>query len=367
MSFYSLSLYNYFFQIMPRTTLRENGFIFFYGSVWVVFALLFALFLHSYLHIPLRIAWIDAAVSSVLLAGSLLSLWFIIRYSGAGQLFSYRLILHSMTGLLVMISVWLFLSVYLLGLIFEGQPGYTVFLQGSFLMRGFFGLLMGLVVFLIFFSTNLIRATREAAQRESYLQTMVQKTELQALKNQLNPHFIYNSLNSINSLTVTAPDKARTMVIRLSDFLRVALNQDATQLTTLKQELDNSLLYLQIEQVRFGEKLQFDFQVKEEHLECRLPVMILQPLLENAVKHGVQQASDPGIILLTSSDTAEGVVLTLANPFDQAFTRFKGEGVGLENIRNRLRLIYGNGKLLQIKQQAGQFVASLELPQKQKY
>ncbi|MFO7977424.1 MAG: histidine kinase [Bacteroidales bacterium] len=348
---------------MPKTTLREHGFIFFYASVWIIFALLFDLFLTRYLEVPRMIAAVDAAVSSVILAGLLLSLWFIIRYSNGDKIFSFRLLLHALTGLVLMISFWLFLSVYLLGLLFEKHSSYFLFLQDSYLMRAFFGLLMGMVAFLIFFSTNLIRATQEAAQRESHLQTLVQKTELQALKNQLNPHFIYNSLNSINSLTVTAPDKARAMVIRLSNFLRVALNQDATQLTSLRQELENSLLYLQIEQVRFGERLKFDFQIGEEHLESRLPVMILQPLLENAVKHGVQQASVPGTIVLTSSSTAGGIMLTLVNPFDQEFSRFKGEGVGLENIRNRLRLIYGNGKLLQVQQQAGKFVASLELPQ----
>ncbi len=352
---------------MRKISLRENGFILFYGSVWVIFALLFALFLNRYLEIPLRMAWGDAALSSVILAGLLLPLWFIIRYSNGDQIFSYRLLLHAMTGLVLMVGVWLFLSVYLLGLLFETNTAYYLFLQESFLMRAFLGWLMGMVAFLIFFSTNLIRASHEAAQRESNLETLVQKTELQALKNQLNPHFIYNSLNSINSLTVTAPGKARNMIIRLSNFLRVALNQDATQLTTLKQELENSLLYLQIEQVRFGERLKFDFQVRDQHLESRLPVMILQPLLENAVKHGVQQASEPGTIRLTSSDGPEGIMLTLVNPFDQSFSRFRGEGVGLENIRNRLRLIYGNGKLLQVQQREGQFVASLELPQKERH
>lgn len=365
MIFFIFFLVTLLLSIMPKMIRRNQGFIFFYASVWIIFYLLYSLFLIRYMEIPRTMAWIDAGLSSLMLAGLLLPMWFIIRYSGGEQAFSYRLILHATTGLLVMIALWLFFSVYLLGLIFANQTGYLLFLQDSFLLRAFPGLLMGMVVFLIFFAANLMRTTREAAQRESKLETMIQKTRLLALKNQLNPHFIYNSLNSINSLTVTAPEKARTMIIRLSDFLRYALNQDATQLTTLRQELENSRLYLQIEQVRFGQKLQFEFRIKDEHLDSKLPVMILQPLLENAVKHGVQQASTPGAIVLTSNDTAGGILLRLVNPFDQEYTRFKGEGIGLENIRNRLRLIYGNGQLLQVHQQQGQFIASLELPQKE--
>ena len=310
------------------------------------------------------IVWGDSLISTLMLAVLFLPLWYIIRYSGKENQFNIRLLMHFIAGLAVLTGIWLFGSVSLLRSLYQQQDHYVAFLENSFYFRLFFAVLMGMVVFLGFSSLNLMRATREAALRETNLKNLVQQTELQALKNQLNPHFIYNSLNSISSLTITSPQKAQQMVIRLSDFLRYALRQDATQLTTLEQELENVRLYLQIEQVRFGEKMQYEFRVDPQQLGARLPVMILQPLFENAVKHGVQRSAGNGIIVLQSKATDQGVVLTIINPYDAQFARFRGEGVGLENIRNRLRVIYGNGHLLQIEARDGEFRASLVLPQR---
>lgn len=348
---------------MQKSILKGKGFIGFYSTIWVLYAGFFSLFLYYYAGIPLRLSVPDALISSVLLSLMLLSLWFVIRYSDGENVFNQRIIIHSLAGLLFLVSVWLGITILLFSSLFASNTFYQEFLQQSYLIRAFFGVMMGAVVFLTLVSSNLLRATREAASRESDLKNLVQQTELQALKNQLNPHFIYNSLNSISSLTITAPEKAQTMVIRLSEFLRYALGQDATQLTTLREELENSRLYLQIEQVRFGEKLQYDFVVEEEHLDCRLPVMILQPLFENAVKHGLRESLTSSRIVLTSSKSPQGIKLTITNPMDVEFARFRGEGVGLENIRNRLRLIYGNGKLLQVKSLDESFIAILELPQ----
>jgi two-component system, LytTR family, sensor kinase len=334
----------------------------FYAGIWSIFLALFVLFLyHSGL--PFHMVISDALLSTLMLALLLLPLWYIIRYSGKENQFNLRLLLHFLAGLAFLTGIWLFGSVSLLRSLYYEQGFYLEFLEGSFYFRLFFAVLMGMVVFLGFSSLNLMRATREAALRETNLKNLVQQTELQALKNQLNPHFIYNSLNSISSLTITNPAKAQQMLIRLSDFLRYALRQDATQLTSLEQELENVRLYLQIEQVRFGEKMLYEFRVDPQHMDARLPVMILQPLFENAVKHGVQRSAGNGIIVLQSESTAQGVKLTLSNPYDAQFARFRGEGVGLENIRNRLRVIYGNGHLLQVKAGEGAFHASLLLPQ----
>jgi two-component system, LytTR family, sensor kinase len=343
---------------------RSKKFRLFYLGIWIIYALFSSLFISQYSSFQWHIAIVDAVISSFLLGFSLLGLWFIIRYTDQAHELSKKLILHSLGGMLIIVFVWLYASVYILSQIFAQDDQYQLYLHETFLLRLYFGLLMGVVVFMTLVLFNLIRATRDAALRETSLREMVQKTELQALKNQLNPHFIYNSLNSVSSLTISEPQKAQSMIIRLSDFLRYALKQDATQLTSLGQELENIKLYLQIEQIRFGEKLQFEFKVANAHLDHKLPVMILQPLFENAIKHGLQKSAEPVKLFFTSEETVNGIQLNLSNGFDPAFSRFRGEGVGLENIRNRLRLIYGNGKLLQVGvQQQNTFLASLNIPQ----
>ena len=348
---------------MLKQVFQQKDFLISYGSLWAISGFLFFLLLHLDQGLPAGIALTDSLLSSLILAVFMLSLWFIVRYSDGDQVLGQRIILHALAALVLIISIWLLVAVALMGLMFPSRDYYQVFLQHSYILRAFYGILMGGVVFFMMFTANLLRASQEAARRESSLKELVQQTELQALKNQLNPHFIYNSLNSISSLTITSPEKAQTMVIRLSEFLRYALGQDASQLTSLKEELENSRLYLQIEKVRFGERLCYEFHIPEEHLKCRLPVMILQPLFENAVKHGIQRSSAAGSIILSSQETRQGIRLSLSNPFDPAFDRFRGEGVGLENIRNRLRLIYGNGQLLQVQANQGVFMASLDLPQ----
>jgi len=239
---------------------------------------------------------------------------------------------------------------------------YIEFAKTTWVLRGAVGFLLALSVVLMLQTFYLTRKRLEALQRENYLVDLLQRTELQALKNQLNPHFIYNSLNSINSLTVTSHEKAREMVGRLSDFLRYALSKDALQMTSLHNELRYNESYLSIEVVRFGERLKYNLQTIPEATNLQVPVMILQPLFENAVKHGAQKSNLPVEINFTTQITETDAILVVKNNFDKEFALPRSEGVGLENVRNRLRLIYGNGNLLSVKVEGEMFVASIRLP-----
>ncbi|HSV87120.1 MAG TPA: histidine kinase, partial [Bacteroidales bacterium] len=147
---------------------------------------------------------------------------------------------------------------------------------------------------------------------------------------------------------------------------RYALKQDAMQLTSLQNELENVQLYLNIERVRFGDRLQTCFEeVEETMLNLEVPVMILQPLFENSIKHGVQNTPGNVKIVFTAEENSDNsVTYSVSNTYDSNLARFKAEGVGLSNIRNRLRLIYGNGKLLTINAGQTTFTASLTFPKK---
>jgi two-component system, LytTR family, sensor kinase len=293
-------------------------------------------------------------------------LWHVVRYSHQGRGKVGSSFVNSFMASLVLLVCWFFLSIFVLERIFPDNGSYLDFLHRTTAVRILGGFFISAIINLGFIVLHLTAETKEAALRELNLQNLVQKTELQALKNQLNPHFIYNSLNAISSLTITSPDKAREMIIKLSDFLRFALKQDATQFVTLGRELEAIQLYLQIEQIRFGDRLKVHFNNEESHLHYTLPVMMLQPLFENAIKHGIQSGDAHGIITFASSVSGHDLVLTLTNPYDHRFHRFRSEGVGLENIRNRLRVIYGNGQLLQVHANDNRFTAMLTLPTKMK-
>lgn len=308
------------------------------------------------------IAFTDAFISNSLLYLFLLGLWFVVRFAPSDKLTAFSSVLNASVAGIILLAFWLLTSTYLLEWFLGFSDSYLSFLEQSLVIRFFGGVFVAIIVYLSFYLGIYQQSVTDALQRENELKILVQKTELQALKNQLNPHFIYNSLNSIGSLTITHPAKAREMVVMLSDFLRYALKKDAMQLTTLENELEHIRLYLQIEKIRFEEKLLYEFGIVPEHLNQKLPVLILQPLFENAVKHGVQQSSEPITIGMKTTVSDRFFEIQIWNHFDADFNPPKGEGIGIENIRNRLSLIYHNPQLLSLVRKDNLFTAILRLP-----
>ncbi|MEM7299273.1 MAG: histidine kinase, partial [Bacteroidota bacterium] len=179
-----------------------------------------------------------------------------------------------------------------------------------------------------------------------------------------NPHFIFNSLNSISALTTTIPEDAREMVIKLSDFLRYSLGKENSELNPLKQEIQNVSIYLDIEKVRFGEKLKFEKIVKEDCLNVKVPNLILQPLIENAIKYGVYDSIEAVTIRLNCEKKEDLLFIRIHNNFDKESVASKGEGIGLNNVRKRLQLVFGRADLLEINKGKDQFEVTLKIPTK---
>jgi two-component system, LytTR family, sensor kinase len=205
---------------------------------------------------------------------------------------------------------------------------------------------------------------QQKMQVESELNNLVREAELNVLKSQINPHFLFNSLNSISSLTMTNPEKAQEMVIKLSDFLRYSLSHDRKETTTLRRELENTERYLDIEKVRFGHRLKYQLNINKDCLDASIPNMILQPLFENAIKHGVHNSTEEVLIELRCEPDENFYILRLINDFDPEATRPKGEGIGLKNIRQRMQLLYKRDDLLQINMGKIEFEAVLKIPKK---
>jgi hypothetical protein len=189
----------------------------------------------------------------------------------------------------------------------------------------------------------LIEAERVRKLETQELETrlMAQDAELRMLRTQVDPHFLFNSLNSISALTSIDPGAARAMTLRLADFFRHSLGMHADRKVPLERELALVRDFLAIEQVRFGERLRFDAEATPEACACLMPPMLLQPLVENAVKHGIGQLIEPGTIRIRAQRAGSLLRIVVENDVDPDAVPARGAGVGLENVRRRLAAAYG--------------------------
>lgn len=201
----------------------------------------------------------------------------------------------------------------------------------------------------------------EAEKQVLESQVLARDAEVRALRAQLNPHFLFNSLNSINALVGRDPEGARRMCEGLGDFLRQTLALAGRESVPLGEEVKLVERYLAIEQVRFGERLSRDIQVEREIASFPVPPLLLQPLVENAVKHGISERVEGGTIEIRAVAYGDGVRITVENPFDEDAVTLRGEGVGLENVRQRLRVTDARRAQLTTTKADGQYRVELTL------
>jgi len=232
--------------------------------------------------------------------------------------------------------------------------GYEQFFGQSLTWRFVIGIfyysLLGLIYYLILYNENLQQKIKDEAD----LKALVWQAEVKALKNQINPHFLFNSLNSISSLTVTKPEKAREMIVKLSDLMRYSLKANPNNKTNVEDELQNIKRYLAIEKIRFG---------NENCKDKLLPAMILQPLIENVIKHGVYESTGKIEINLDCEFKDNFLIINISNNFDSELLSSKSSGIGLTNIRQRLNLIYKRNDLLETVTENDIFKVRLLIPQ----
>lgn len=203
----------------------------------------------------------------------------------------------------------------------------------------------------------------ELRKRESQMLELSKEAELAQLRQQLQPHFLFNSLNSINALVVSQPQKAREMVLLLSDFLRGTIRKDVQTWVTLEEEVNYLKMYLDIERVRFGHRLKVDFLMDKEVEHSKLPPLLIQPLVENAIKHGLYGVTGEVKISLECKKEGNYLVLEIQNPFDPDYVGAEGTGFGLSSVDRRLYLLFGRKDLLQKNANEGYFTILLQIPQ----
>jgi two-component system, LytTR family, sensor histidine kinase AlgZ len=226
-----------------------------------------------------------------------------------------------------------------------------------------FGVLLYLLSVAMHWAYLAIEASQLARGREADARLSASQAELRALKAQINPHFLYNSLNSISALTSLDPARARQMCIQLSEFLRQTLGLSDRDRVPLELELDLVRRYLAIEQTRFGSRLVIEEDVAAECLPDKIPALILQPLVENAIVHGIAGVVDNGLLRLTARHGNSSVLaITIENSFDADSPKKSSHGFGLTSIRRRLETEYGTRARLTVSTEDSRFRAELLLP-----
>lgn len=205
-------------------------------------------------------------------------------------------------------------------------------------------------------------ASREAETRALELSLLAREAELKAIRAQIDPHFIFNSLHSISALTASDPAAARRMCLLLADFLRETLRLGANSRISLADEFALAERFLAIEQVRLGPRLHITRDTEPEATECLVPPLLLQPLVENAITHGVSQLVEGGTIRMAAARVGPTLTITLENPCDPDRARTRGVGLGLELLRKRLTAQFGGYDAVHAAEQAGYFRVEVRLP-----
>lgn len=292
------------------------------------------------------------------------SIWYVVRHIDVEKIGRLAAVLHHIAVAIIIVSAWLSLTYFIYAWFGDSMSGDN---KPDIIIPHYWLIFMAFAIYdyivMMYYMIVYYRNFKEKIEHESELKDLVKEAELNALKSQINPHFLFNSLNSVSALTLIRPEQSRDMLVKLSTFLRYSLNQDLKELNTLSNEMENSRLYLEIEKIRFGDRLVLDFEFDTISEALQIPNLILQPIYENAIKHGVHESIEPVVIKTLAEIRNGNLIIQISNNFDRDAIAPKGEGIGLKNIQKRLSLIYGRNDLLRITRTGSNFTVNLEFPQ----
>ena len=303
-------------------------------------------------------AVIDSAISNVLLlAGCLLLVNTFRYYLPTGERYGYILAMCAIVAL-----AWLFISKGIINLI---QPdAHELFFSESIYVRLAIGFLIIGSMALLSVLWYTLQDQQQNEKRKSEAEKLAREAELYKLRQQLHPHFLFNSLNSINALIGSKPSEARQMIQQLSDFLRGILKKEENQWVSLSEELQLLQLYLDIEKVRFGHRLTTIIEQDDASGAMKLPALLLQPIVENAIKFGLYDTTGDISISIKARSENDLLVVTVENPFDPSTSLpQKGTGFGLSSVQRRLYLLFARNDLLQTNVQDHLFSTTIKVPQ----
>jgi len=332
-----------------------------YLLFWLFVAITYFCLLYFGLNGNLTLSVTDSLIFNILLSGLGLAFWYPVRFMSLDSSL-VKIVINHLVAAVLATTVWLAIGYSIIVYIVNLGTQFTSFFLNTLVWRFFLGMLFNLLITSFYYIIIYYSDFKERAVRETELKNLVTEAELKNLKFQINPHFIFNSLNSMSALTAIDPDKAKSMILKLADFLRYTLANNEKQKNKLSEELKNIKLYLEIEKIRFEDKFEFVDEVAPECLSFEVPNMILQPLFENAIKHAVYETLSAVKLTLKGKSENDFLILSLTNNFEEEAKAKKGAGIGLKNISNRLELIYGQKDLMKVDKENHIFRVTLFIP-----
>lgn len=344
---------------MAGYPLKTTRFKIIYCACWMVWTIAQVCLLRWY-EISSRAAMIDSVSTNFLLMGISVLITLSLRYYIPQK--NKELYLLCLSGILA--GVWVFACRALLTWIHgaDMDERYLAFLHLTLPVRLAMGFLITGATCLLSVLWYTLDEQREMEKRKQEAEQLSRSAELFRLRQQLQPHFLFNSLNSINALIGQQPQKARMMIQQLSDFLRGTLRKDENNWIALSEELEHLQLYLEIEKVRFGHRL--TTVIRNEAHGAFIPAMLLQPVVENAIKFGLYDTTGDITITINARIAERDLILDIINPYDPATTLpRKGTGFGLSSVQRRLYLLFGRSDLVVTNANANLFTTSIKIPQ----
>jgi two-component system LytT family sensor kinase len=339
--------------------------LYFYITVWVLISMVHTVILFILYQQSLLPALLDAVVFNFFFSFTGLSLWYMVRYLNFENQTFYFICSNYLGAAVVYVLFSVGSGYLILNAINIGNNKYLEFLDASLPWRVISGIFYFLAFIMSYYLIMFSRTIKEKQLKEVELKSAIQEAELSMLKSQLNPHFIFNSLNSINALTILDPKAAGEMIVKLSTFLRKSLDQGKTPFICIEEELETINLYLDIEKIRFGEKLQITSDIKDSVKSSLIPPMLLQPLMENVVKHGVYESLECIEIIINAELVNDLLHISIENTFDPEIKKESRKGIGLRNVAQRLFLTFGRSDLLKVNKELHKFRVDVLIPQKQ--
>ncbi|MBN1415432.1 MAG: histidine kinase [Bacteroidales bacterium] len=348
---------------MLNPILKVRQYFIAYTGIWGLIAIIHILILTLFQGFSPGLAITESLIANLLFALIGLGLWFPVFFSNLEKESIINFIMKHLLACLLAVGLWVILHYTLMNALFSSNKEYMQFLVSSLPWRAGIGALFYGAIILVYYLIINYQNFRDKLTREAELKALIRESELNSLKSQINPHFLFNSLNSISSLTMISPEKAQEMIIKLSEFLRYSLSNKDEKLTALKDEIINLTRYLDIEKVRFGKRLNVVNKIDEKCFNHTLPGLILQPLVENAIKYGVYESIDQTDIQLSCTCSEKNLRVTIRNQFDPEFHHKKGTGIGIQNIRSRLKIMYGRDDLISLVKNGNIFEVTVVFPQ----
>jgi two-component system, LytTR family, sensor kinase len=350
---------------LARSPLSVSKFRNSFFGWWIVWAFLHTMVVMSYGYL-FKTALVDSIVTNTLLMAACGLVINILRfYLPNRDRYGYVLILSIFFS-----TTANALSKVILNLVLAdpANTDYTIFLSNAYWLRlGIAFLLIGcMAIICVLWYTQ--EEEQENRQRKNDAEKLSRDAELYKLRQQLQPHFLFNSLNSISALIGSDPSQARKMIHQLSDFLRTTLRKDEELWVKMEEELESLELYLEIEKVRFGHRLSTSIVKDEECLQMLIPPMLLQPVVENAIKFGLYDTTDAVTIHISVLLENDFLKVIVRNPYDpETASPRHGTGFGLNSVKRRLYLLFARTDLVETSAKDQVFTTTINIPKHENY